>query len=83
MSRNSLLEAGAISEVQVTATRFEPTTNWTNWAIWLNGCVFVYELSGCGFKSGCSHLKGYNVMISGQNFINQQVKNNLRTYDSI
>ena len=24
--------------------------------VWLNGWVFVYELSGCGFESGCSHL---------------------------
>ena len=26
------------------------------WPVWLNGWVFVYELSGCGFKSSCSHL---------------------------
>ena len=37
MSRNSLLEAGTISEV------------------WLNGWVFVCELSVCGFKSRCCH----------------------------
>ena len=24
--------------------------------IWLNGSVFVYELSGCGIESRCSHL---------------------------
>ena len=24
--------------------------------VWLNGWVFVYELSGCGFESSCSHL---------------------------
>ena len=24
--------------------------------IWLNGWVFVYELSGCGFESSCSHV---------------------------
>ena len=24
------------------------------WPIWLNGRVFVYELSGCGFESRCS-----------------------------
>ena len=23
--------------------------------VWLHGWVFVYELSGCGFDSGCSH----------------------------
>ena len=28
------------------------------WSVWPNGWVFVYELSGCGFKSRCSHLKG-------------------------
>ena len=27
------------------------------WSFWLNGCVFIYELSGCGFKSHCCHLK--------------------------
>ena len=25
------------------------------WSVWPNGRVFVYELSGCGFKSSCSH----------------------------
>ena len=24
--------------------------------VWLNGWVFVYEISGCGFESHCSHL---------------------------
>ena len=26
------------------------------WPVWINGWVFVYELSGCGFESSCSHL---------------------------
>ena len=26
------------------------------WPVWLNGWVFVYELSGCGFVSPCSRL---------------------------
>ena len=26
------------------------------WPVWLNGSVFVYELSGCWFESRCSHL---------------------------
>ena len=26
------------------------------WPVWLNGWVFVYELSGCEFESRCSHL---------------------------
>ena len=25
------------------------------WPVWLNGSVFVYELSGCEFKSRCCH----------------------------
>ena len=24
--------------------------------VWLNGWVFIYELSGCGFESSCNHL---------------------------
>ena len=28
----------------------------TIWPLWLNGWVFVFELSGCGVKSSCSHL---------------------------
>ena len=24
--------------------------------VWVNGWVFIYELSGCGFKTCCSHL---------------------------
>ena len=27
-----------------------------SWPGWLNGWVFVYELSGCGFQFSCSHL---------------------------
>ena len=30
-----------------------------------------------------AEIKNYNVMIHGQNFFDQPVKNNLRTYDSI
>ena len=26
------------------------------WPVWPNGWVFVYQLSGSGFKSSCSHL---------------------------
>ena len=26
-----------------------------NWPIWFNGSVFVCELSGCGFESGCCY----------------------------
>ena len=35
-------------------------TKWFVWLkglVWLNGWVFTYKLSGCGFKSQCSHLK--------------------------
>ena len=27
------------------------------WPVWLNGQVFAYKLSGCGFKSCCSHIQ--------------------------
>ena len=27
------------------------------WPVWPNGLVFVYELSGSGFESSCSHLR--------------------------
>ena len=27
-------------------------------SVWLNGRVLVYEVSGCRFESGCSHLYG-------------------------
>ena len=34
--------------------------NWTrthnHWSVWLNGWVFVNELSGCAFESSCCHL---------------------------
>ena len=26
------------------------------WPVWLNGWVFVYQLSGCGLESSCSHI---------------------------
>ena len=29
------------------------------WPVWLNGWVFVYKLSHCGFKSCCNHLRGW------------------------
>ena len=27
------------------------------WPVWLNVWVFIYEPSGCGFESRCSHLR--------------------------
>ena len=27
------------------------------WSLWLNYCLFIYELGGCGFESRCCHLK--------------------------
>ena len=29
--------------------------------VWLNGWVFIYKLSGCGFKSCCSNLNFLNI----------------------
>ena len=65
MSRNSLLETGAMSDVLVTTTRFEPTTSYflnqhsTSWPVWLNGWVFVYELSGSEFAHCCHLISSY------------------------
>ena len=33
------------------------------WPVWLNSWVFVYELSGCGFESHCSHLNSLLAVI--------------------
>ena len=30
-----------------------------NCSIWPNGLVFVYELSGCGLESSCSHKESF------------------------
>ena len=38
------------------------------WSVWPNGWVFVYELSGCGFKSSCSHLHIKCVGISSAHY---------------
>ena len=34
------------------------------WPVLLNGWVFVYELSGCGFESSCSHLNITSVLLA-------------------
>ena len=30
------------------------------WPVWLNGRVFIYELSGCGFEPHCCHSDLYD-----------------------
>ena len=40
------------------------------WTVWLNGWVLVYELSGCGFESSCSHLSN-----SQFNKLKSEIKN--------
>ena len=37
--------------------KFLSVCSYMSCTVWLNGWVFVYELSGYCFKSGCSHLK--------------------------
>ena len=34
--------------------------------VWLNGWLFVYELTGCGFKSYCSNLNFLNIYQSSK-----------------
>ena len=49
-----------VTEFTLTATGLEPRTTWfvnKHSTIWPIGWVFVYELSGSGFESSCSHLK--------------------------
>ena len=52
------------------------------WPVWLNGSVFVYELSGCRFKSHCCHLKELLKLVDLQSLVKNigkiaQVKKNL------
>ena len=50
----------------MTANGPEPTTTYfinehsTTSPNWPNGWVLVYELSGCGFESSCSHKRFCN-----------------------
>ena len=41
------------------------------WPVWINGCLFVYELSGCGFEPSCGHL---HILMFDQIFFSRQVK---------
>ena len=36
----------------------------TSWPVWLNGWVFVYELSDCGFESRWCHLIAVLLLLS-------------------
>ena len=63
ISRNSLLETGAISvrNMVITYSQMLRTDKYSQnssiiWPFWLNSWVFVYELSWCGFESRCSQL---------------------------
>ena len=38
------------------ATFFQRLSDSNDWPVWLNGWVFVYELSDCGFESLCCHF---------------------------
>ena len=46
---------------------------WVNLSNWVNGWVFVYQLSGCSFHSRCCHL---DVKYFGNNFFNRVEKAN-------
>ena len=47
---------GGLSDCNRTWTQNQHSTIWPNRPNWPNGWVFVYELSGSGFESSCSHL---------------------------
>ena len=69
------------------------------WPVWLNGWVFLYELSGCEFASHCSHLLHlylytYIPPVSSKKFLDIQatielgftlkrVRDMIRTYSQI
>ena len=46
------------------------------WPVWLNGWVFVYELSGCGFEFNCCHsiIFSFNGLFKSISCILQNVK---------
>ena len=61
------------------------------WPVWLNGSVFVYELSGRGFQSSYIHLTSDFAPVSSKEFLDIQaaiefeftlkrVSNMIRTY---
>ena len=70
MSRNSMLEVICIKcgftlkrvlDMIRTYSQLHRTDKYSEhssiiWSVWANGWVFVYELSGFGFESSCTHL---------------------------
>ena len=64
-AHNHLVCKGTLKRVRDIITAYSQM-HWTDeysqhssiiWPIWLNGWVFVYKLSGCGFESCCCHIK--------------------------
>ena len=50
-----------VRDMTMTYSRMQHTDKYSQlssiiWSVWLNGLVFVYKLSGCGFESRCCHL---------------------------
>ena len=48
-------------------------TRTQNHLVWLNGWMFVYQLSGCGFEPRCSHLTSNFAPVSSKEFLDIQV----------
>ena len=46
--------------------------SWIIWPVWPNGWVLVYELSGSGFESSCSHLSFNFAPASRKEFLDIQ-----------
>ena len=42
------------------------------WPVWLNGWVFLYKLSSCGFESCCCHLKWFCAKVCPNDFYSLQ-----------
>ena len=50
-----------VRDMTITCSQMHGTDNYSQHSsnilpVWLNGWVFVYKLSGCGFESSCCHL---------------------------
>ena len=59
--RNLVFTLKCIRDMIITYSQMHRTDKYSQqisiiWPVWLNGWVFIYELSGCRFEPSCSHL---------------------------
>ena len=56
-----LIHSELVRDMIITYSQMHRTDNYSQhisvvWPVWLNGWVFVYQLTGCGFESHWYHL---------------------------